>query len=187
MSNNPGTLSDEDVRQITLLVETLDGCMVDYLRLEIGNLKATLGKGAPPAATAATGAPTLAAMAPSAVPIPAHAATGAPTPVAQPDAAAGRSESPAQEGTVAVVSPTLGRFYSSPEPGAPPFVSVGAEVEPDSTVALIEVMKMFTAVPAGVHGVVTEVCVQNEQYVEYGQILFRVRPAGRAEAIPTPL
>ena len=76
----------------------------------------------------------------------------------------------------------MGRFYAKPEPGAAPFVSVGAEVNPDTTVALIEVMKVFTAIRAGVHGVVTEVCVQNEQYIEYGQILFRVRPAAGASA-----
>ncbi len=70
----------------------------------------------------------------------------------------------------------MGRFYAKPEPGAAPFVSVGAKVSADSTVGLIEVMKVFTAVRAGVHGVVTEICVQDEQLVEYGQVLFRIRP-----------
>jgi len=53
---------------------------------------------------------------------------------------------------------------------------VGAQLAPDSTVCLIEVMKVFTAVRAEVRGVVTEICVRDEQFVEYGQILFRVRP-----------
>ena len=70
----------------------------------------------------------------------------------------------------------IGRFYAKPEPGAAPFVSVGTEVTPDSTVALIEVMKVFTAVRAGVKGVVAEICVQDEQLVEYGQVLIRIRP-----------
>ncbi len=175
MSDNPGTLSDEDVRQIALLVEILDRSTFDYLQVELGDLKVTLGKGAPPDASAANGAPTLAAAEPFAAP-----AAPAPAP------AAGRIESPAQEGTVAVVAPMLGRFYSSPEPGAPPFVRVGAQVGSDSTVALIEVMKVFTAVRAGVHGVVTEVCAQNEQYIEYGQILFRIRPGVKGAAGRTP-
>ena len=71
----------------------------------------------------------------------------------------------------------LGRFYAQSEPGADPFVSVGDEVDEDTTVALIEVMKMFTNIPAGLRGTVTEICVQNEDMVEYGQALYRVRPA----------
>ena len=177
MSHNSDTLSDEDVRQIALLAETLDRSSFDYLQVELGDLKITLGKGAPPDAPAAIGMPPPAAAA-SAVPSAAAAATNLPAASEQPEVAAGRNENPAPEGTVAIIAPTLGRFYASPEPGAPPFVSVGAQVGPDSTVALIEVMKMFTAVHPGVHGVVTEVCVQNEQFVEYGQILFRVRCAG---------
>ena len=172
MSHNPGSLSDEDVRQILLLVESLDRSTFDYLQVELGDLKVTLGKGAPPEVSGAAPLPAAATLpaAPGAVPIVVAAAVA--------HAADGRSESPAQVGTVAVVAPTLGRFYASPEPGAPPFASVGAQVGPDSTLALVEVMKMFTAVHAGVAGVVTEVCVQNEQFVEYGQILFRIRPAG---------
>ena len=173
MSNSPGTLSDEDVRQIALLVDTLDRSTFDFLQVELGDLKVTLGKGAPPVAPAAPAVPP---VAPIAVPA-AAAAMGVPVPVAQPGAAAGSMATDAQHDTVTVVAPMLGRFYSCPEPGAPPFVAIGTEVGPDSTVALIEVMKMFTAVRAGVHGIVTEICVQNEQFVEYGQILFRVRPA----------
>lgn len=187
MSNNPGTLSDEDVRQITLLVETLDRSTFDYLQVELGALKVTLGKGAPPDAPVTSGAPLAAAAAVPAMPATAAVMTAAVPPLAQTGTAVGRIETPAHEGTVAVVAPTLGRFYASPEPGAPPFVSVGAEVGPDTTVALIEVMKMFTAVCAGVHGVVTEACVQNEQFVEYGQILFRVRPTARPAEIRSSL
>jgi len=174
LSNNPGTLSDEDVRQIALLVETLDRSTFDFLQVELGDLKVTLGKGAPPDTSAAPAAI-------PAAPIPAPAALGAPAPLAPPAAAAASMATDAQDDTVTVVAPMLGRFYSCPEPGAPPFVCVGAEVGPDSTVALIEVMKMFTAVRAGVHGVVAEVCVQNEQFVEYGQILLRVRPINQKE------
>ena len=75
-----------------------------------------------------------------------------------------------------VVAPLRGRFYARPEPGAPPFVSVGSEVTEDTTVGLIEVMKTFNAVRAGIGGVVTEICVQDAQLVEYGEVLFHVRP-----------
>ncbi len=56
-------------------------------------------------------------------------------------------------------------------------VQCGAEVNEDTTVCLIEVMKTFNAMTAGVKGVITEICVKNAQMVEYGQVLFRVRPS----------
>jgi acetyl-CoA carboxylase biotin carboxyl carrier protein len=71
----------------------------------------------------------------------------------------------------------IGRFYSQPEPGAAPYVAVGAQVEADTTVCLVEAMKMFNAVPAGMAGTIAQVCAQDATLVEYGQVLFRVRPA----------
>ena len=56
-----------------------------------------------------------------------------------------------------------------------PFVDVGARVEPDTVVCLIEVMKMMNAVPAGVAGTIVEVCAENAQLVEDGAPLFQVR------------
>jgi acetyl-CoA carboxylase biotin carboxyl carrier protein len=70
----------------------------------------------------------------------------------------------------------LGTFYRAPAPGEPPFVDVGARVEPDTIVCIIEVMKMMNSVPAGVVGTIAEVHVENAQPVEYGQPLFRVEP-----------
>ena len=82
--------------------------------------------------------------------------------------------------TVAIVAPLLGRFYMQPEPGAAPFVSIGSQVTETTTVGLIEVMKTFNAVSAGVCGVVTEICVQDAQLIEYEQVLFRVRLAAKS-------
>jgi len=86
---------------------------------------------------------------------------GAPAPVAAP-AAAG-----------AITAPMLGTFYRASAPGEQPFVDVGDDVEPDTVVGLIEVMKMMNAIPAGVSGRITEVCAQNAQLVEFGAPLFR--------------
>jgi acetyl-CoA carboxylase biotin carboxyl carrier protein len=81
-------------------------------------------------------------------------------------------------GNGAVISaPMLGTFYRAEAPGAAPFVDVGARVEPDTTVCLIEVMKMMNSIPAGVEGTIVEVCAENATLVEYGQPLFRVEPA----------
>ena len=167
--NNPlRPLSDDEVRQITVLVESLEKSAFDFLQVELGDLKLTIGKGAPPPETGAAAPP--APQAPVAAP-------SAPAPAAPAPPAAPEQSTAAADGTVAIKAPLMGRFYAKPEPGAAPFVSVGAQLAPDSTVCLIEVMKVFTAVRAEVRGVVTEICVRDEQFVEYGQILFRVRPA----------
>ena len=72
----------------------------------------------------------------------------------------------------------LGTFYRAEAPGAAPFVDVGARVEPDTVVCLIEVMKMMNSIPAGVSGTIAEICAQNGELVEYGEPLFRVEPDG---------
>jgi acetyl-CoA carboxylase biotin carboxyl carrier protein len=72
----------------------------------------------------------------------------------------------------------LGTFYRASAPGATPFVDVGARVQPDTVVCLIEVMKMMNSIPAGVTGEIVEVCAQNGEVVEYGEPLFRVEPSG---------
>ncbi len=92
-------------------------------------------------------------------------------PVASPSAAAPTN------GLVAIEAPMLGTFYRAEGPGRPPFVEVGTTVEPDTTVCIIEVMKMMNSIPAGMAGTIVEVCEENAQLVEYGQPLFRVRPA----------
>jgi acetyl-CoA carboxylase biotin carboxyl carrier protein len=78
---------------------------------------------------------------------------------------------------VTIQAPMLGTFYRAEGPGSRPFVEVGSAVGPDTTVCIIEVMKMMNSVPAGLTGTVVEICQENAQLVEYGQPLFRVRPA----------
>src|SRR5438552_9591170 len=73
-------------------------------------------------------------------------------------------------------SPTVGTFYTASEPGKPPFVKVGDIVSPDTTVCIVEAMKVFNAIPAEVSGRIVAMLVQNEQPVEYNQPLFKVEP-----------
>lgn len=75
-----------------------------------------------------------------------------------------------------VTAPLVGIFYSAPEPGAPPYVEVGDHVDSDTTVGLIEAMKVFTAVQAGSAGLVHRVLVGNEEFVEFGQALMELDP-----------
>ncbi|HEB60499.1 MAG TPA: acetyl-CoA carboxylase biotin carboxyl carrier protein [Phycisphaeraceae bacterium] len=92
--------------------------------------------------------------------------------------AAGGGEKAADDetGLVAVTSPMVGTFYAQPKPDAPPFVSVGSEVKPDTVVCLVEAMKVFNEIQAEVEGVIEKVLVSNADPVEFGQKLFLVRP-----------
>jgi acetyl-CoA carboxylase biotin carboxyl carrier protein len=83
----------------------------------------------------------------------------------------------ADAGLVAIESPMVGTFYSSPNPDAGPFVSVGSSISPDSVVCLIEAMKVFNEIKAEATGTVERVLVNNGDPVEFGQKLFLVRPA----------
>lgn len=81
------------------------------------------------------------------------------------------------DGLVEVVAPMVGTFYRAPSPGAAPFVEVGAEVDDATQVCIIEVMKLMNSVAAGTRGVVAEVCREDGSPVQYGDVLFRIRPA----------
>ena len=110
------------------------------------------------------------------------AATAAPAAVKEPVSAAVAAETPPaappREGLVGVECPMTGTFYRAPAPDAPPFVEVGGRVGAGDTVCLVDVMKLFTSVPAGVAGTVVEICAENEARVEAGQPLMWIDPEG---------
>lgn len=89
--------------------------------------------------------------------------------------AAGES-SPAVELGPTINAPTVGTFYTSASPDDPPFVVKGAKVTPETTVCLIEAMKVFNPIQADVTGTITEILVENGAAVEFGQPLFRYQP-----------
>ena len=166
-------LTEDDVCEILNLIEQSE---FDFFQLEVGDLKLTVAKS-------------------GYVPVRSEHATGSAretqkteykASAEQPDAAepAPVPEKPVlertavPEGLVAIEAPMVGTFHVAPEPGAPPFVEIGAPVADDTTVGLIELMKVFTSVPAGVSGVISEVVVGNAQAVLQGQILFLVDPDG---------
>jgi acetyl-CoA carboxylase biotin carboxyl carrier protein len=164
-------LSEDDVLHILKLI---DESKFDYFQLEVGELKITVSKGEP--------IPQVSSPRPGAVAAPAAAPAEAPKPSPAAAAPAQQSVTPkteskaAAEGLLPITAPLLGTFYVAPEPGAPPFVQVGATITEDATVGLIEVMKVFNSVRAGVKGTVVEVVAQNGQFVEFGQTLFLVKP-----------
>jgi len=87
-----------------------------------------------------------------------------------------KEAAPAQE-LLEVRSPMVGTFYRAPSPDGEPYLDVGDTVEADSVVCIVEAMKVMNEIKADCQGTLAEVCVQNAQPVEYGQVLFRVRPA----------
>ena len=75
-----------------------------------------------------------------------------------------------------VTSPMVGTFYASSSPGGAPLVGLGTAVKPGQVLCIIEAMKIMNEIESDVAGVIEEVCVANETPVEYGTVLFRVRP-----------
>jgi acetyl-CoA carboxylase biotin carboxyl carrier protein len=84
---------------------------------------------------------------------------------------------PAAEKLLEIRSPMVGTFYAAASPDSDPFVAVGAAVGDDTAVCIIEAMKVMNEIKAELSGTVVEICVKNAQPVEYGQVLFRVRPS----------
>jgi acetyl-CoA carboxylase biotin carboxyl carrier protein len=80
-------------------------------------------------------------------------------------------------GEIEIKSPMIGTFYRSPSPEAAPYLDVGTEVGPETVACIIEAMKVMNEIKAEVKGVVTQVLVENGKPVEFGQPLFKVRPA----------
>ena len=79
--------------------------------------------------------------------------------------------------TVVIKSPMLGTFYRSSSPDAEPYAQVGTIVQPDTTICIIEAMKVFNEIPAEAYGKIEAVLVENGHSVEYGQPLFRLNPS----------
>jgi acetyl-CoA carboxylase biotin carboxyl carrier protein len=164
------SLTAQDIEIITRL---LKDSSFDELDLEIDGLKLTLRREA--------GRPTVPARVGTAA-----ATGGVPGAPQVPPAAARRASEPAEPapstsgtggtGGTVVTAPLLGTFYRAPRPGAEPFVKEGSEVEPDTVIGIIEVMKLMNAVHAGLRGRVIEILVQDGALVEYGQRLLRIEP-----------
>ena len=157
-------LTQEDIVEIVKLFER---SKFDVCQLEVGDFKLTLSNEhsalPTPAPKPASEAP------PSVATVPTKAVTSKPAPAA-------KLSSNDESGLVPIAAPVIGTFYAAAEPGAKPFVELGSFVDKDTTVGLVEVMKVFNAVTAGVRGRIERVAVENEQFVEFGQALFMVRP-----------
>jgi acetyl-CoA carboxylase biotin carboxyl carrier protein len=156
-----------DVRLLEQIVKLMAANDLNTVDVRDGNRRVILKRGAatPSIAYVPSGPAPTAAPA-SQPPAAAGASPGVPTTAAADENA----------GLLPIKAEMVGTFYASPKPGEKPFVNVGSEVDEDTEVCLIEAMKNYFAVKAGVAGTIARVLVQDGQTVQFDQPLFLVRP-----------
>ena len=161
-----------DLEFIERLIRAFDESGVDSLEIERGGTRVRLAKTPPVAAAPAMqAAPALAPAAP-------QPQAAAPPPPASGGAESKPAGAPAKdEDLIEVTSPMVGTFYRAPAPDAPSYVEEGSKIALGDTLCIIEAMKLMNELESEVKGTVVEICVENAQPVEFGQVLFRVRPS----------
>ena len=161
--NLPSASSPQDifeVRKIRRLVELMKEHELTEIDLQQGDVRIQLRRASAAAVPMAVVAP-----APShAIPIP----PGPPAPESNAPAAE------AVDSAKVIKSPMVGTFYTAPDPESPPFVKVGDHVGPETTVCIVEAMKVFNQIPAETSGKIIAVLAENGAPVEFGQPLFKV-------------
>ena len=145
-----------DLEKIESLVKMIENSSLTQFTLKEGELKITMSKlDHPPV------------VAPGAVPV---------APVMMEQAA--EEEKKEEDDKLFITSPIVGTFYSAPSPDAPAFVKVGDAVKNGKTVCIMEATKLMNEIQSGFDCEIEAVLVSNEQKVEYGQPLFRVKKLG---------
>jgi acetyl-CoA carboxylase biotin carboxyl carrier protein len=162
--NAPVTSNQDifDVRKIRRLVELMKEHDLAEIDLQQGDVRIQLRRGS-------SGVPTVVAV-PQTAPAPTPAAAGSPTPESDSSGAAVGNT----KGIVLIKSPMVGTFYAAPDPDSPPFVKVGDHIGPETTVCIVEAMKVFNQIPAETAGRIIAVLAENGAPVEFGQPLFKV-------------
>lgn len=187
-----GIFSETDIHNINTLINELAKSSFDYLKLEGDGVKIVIGKNG--VTDICTDAPAVSAApveAPAKVETPAvkteepsEKADAAAATVTQEVAAVAEETKKEEtkkvaveekEGIFIIKSPSWGRFYAQPKPGAPPYVKVGDIVQKGDTVGLIEIMKTFTAITSEVAGEIIGIHVENEELLDPDQPLFSVK------------
>ena len=180
-------LTYEDLLRIVELVKSSE--QFSEFRLKVGDIEVELRRRGPGSTRMHAASPSDVTVAPPpAAPVVVNATSGtAPSPSppreaapapraagsAAPSAADARDWPP---GAIVVRAPMIGTFYRSPEPGARPFVLVGDHVSADTTVCIIEVMKLMNSIPAGAEGVVSHILVEDAAPVDANTPLIVLAP-----------
>ena len=149
-----------DVRKIRRLVEMMKEHDLAEIDLRQGETRVQLRRGG--SSVTVSPPPTVAA---------ASSPAAKPT-VAPPEKPAAKADE--SEHLVEIKSPMVGTFYTSADPDSPPLVKVGDHVGPETTVCIVEAMKVFNQIPAEVSGKIVSVLAENAEPIEFGQSLFKV-------------
>ena len=148
------------IEEIKTIVKLMSENDLTEFRIEAEDMHLCIKRGGQ------SSAPTMIAQ-----PVPVAAAPVIQAPPAAP-AAAPASADPAPAEGATIDAPIVGTFYRSSAPGMEPFAKVGMKVDPDTTVCIIEAMKVMNEIKAEKSGVIKEILAENGQPVEYGQPLF---------------
>ena len=165
-----------NIEEMTKLIKAVADNKLTSFEIKDGEFKLSIKceKEAPQIVMAQAPAVPVAAAVPAAAPsafVPAAPAAAAPAAAPAPAAASEASE----EGGKVITSPLVGTFYSASSPDAEPFVKEGDTVKKGQVLGIIEAMKLMNEIESEFDGVVEAVLVSNEEVVEYGQPLFRIR------------
>jgi acetyl-CoA carboxylase biotin carboxyl carrier protein len=177
-SHNNGAASKPGPAQLMLdldfvrgLIAAVDESGIDSLEINRAGTRIRISK----SPTSAFPVPVVAPH-----PVPAQVPGTAATPAAAPAQTPAPEPPPAgpKKELVDVKSPMVGTFYRAPAPEAPPYVEIGSHVSKGQTLCILEAMKLMNELDSEVDGVVREILAENADPVEYGQVLFRIEPAG---------
>ncbi len=155
-----------DIEFVESLIRMLDESSLDNLEIRRGGTRIRLSKSAGGnAVAAATPATNAVSDAAPAVAPPVEEAAPPPPAVA------------ASANLVEITSPMVGTFYRAPSPEAAPYIEVGSTVAAGDVLCVIEAMKLMNELECETSGRIVEICVDNAEPVDFGQVLFRVDPA----------
>jgi len=164
-----------DLEFLRGLIGAVDESGIDSLEISRGGTRIRISKTPPPAPVSAQAAP---AAAPAHLHMPPVHEVGVPRAAAPAPAAEAAAPAAAPPSNlVDIKSPMVGTFYRAPAPEAPSYVEPGSRVTKGQTLCILEAMKLMNELESDVAGTVREICVENGEPVEYGQVLFRIEPA----------
>ena len=153
---------DIDLKKIKELIDIMKQNGLEVIEINHGEDKVYLKRSMPQPVSA----PIITAMPHQMIQAPGQAnAAGSSAPAA-----------PVDDGLIPIKSPLVGTFYAKPSPDSDPFVEIGSSVGPQTVVCIVEAMKVMNEIKAETSGTIVESFVTDGQAVEYGQVLFKVKP-----------
>ncbi len=154
-----------DLEFLRGLLEVVDESGIDSLEISRGGTRIRVSKSPAPTSASVSGGGNHGPPAVAGREIAAASAEAAPAPIAEP-----------KSNLIEVTSPMVGTFYRAPAPEAPAYVEIGSRISEGQTLCILEAMKLMNELESEVEGVIREICVENSEPVEYGQVLFRIEP-----------